>query len=435
MNAKLLTGMGLTLALCACVTAPRPNAALQSARDAVRSAEMDPNVAKYAALDLDVAQKDLAIADDAALHHNDAAIAQPAYLAEQNARLARMHGAAKADDARVAAGQAERNQIMLTARTREVRNAKMATNLALDQRDQAVGDAARSQEQAALSQGDAARSQEQSARSQEQAALSQQQSALSQDEATRSQQQAALSHDEAVRSQGDAARSQQQSALSQDEATRSQQQAALSHDEAVRSQGDAVRSQGDAARSQQQAALSHDEAVRSQGDAARSQEQAARSHDEAIRSQGDAALSQQQSARLQAEVDQLKARPTPRGLVMTLGDVLFNTGRAELNPGANRKLDQLAQFLNEHKGRRVQIDGFTDSVGTDSYNEELSQRRANSVKSALLSRGVDSSRIGTEGYGKAYPVANNVDSGGRQLNRRVEVVIGGENGLGVSPRT
>ena len=378
MNAKLLTGMGLTLALCACVTAPRPNAALESARDAVRSAEMDPNVAKYAALDLDVAQKDLAIADDAALHHNDAAIAQPAYLSEQNARLARMHGAAKADDARVAAGQAERNQIMLNARTREVHNAKMATNLALDQRDQAVGDAARSQEQAALSQGDAARSQEQSARSQEQAALS---------------------HDEAVRSQGDAARS---------------------HDEAVRSQGDA-------ALSQQQSARSHDDAVRIQGDAARSQGDAARSQEQA-------ALSQQQSARLQAEVDQLKARPTPRGLVMTLGDVLFNTGRAELNPGANRKLDQLAQFLNEHKERRVQIDGFTDSVGTDSYNEELSQRRANSVKSALLSRGVDSSRIGTEGYGKAYPIANNVDSGGRQLNRRVEVVIGGENGLGVSPR-
>jgi outer membrane protein OmpA-like peptidoglycan-associated protein len=413
MNAKLLTGMGLTLALCACVTTPRPNAALESARDAVRSAEMDPNVAKYAALDLDVAQKDLAIADDAALHHNDAAIAQPAYLAAQNARLARMHGAAKADDARVAAGQAERNQIMLNARTREVHNAKMATNLARDQRDQAVGDAARSQEQAALSRDEATRSQ---------------------GDAARSQQQAALSHDEAVRSQGDAALSRDEATRSQGDAARSQEQAALSRDEATRSQGDAARSQGDAARSQQQAALSHDEAVRSQGDAARSQQQAALSHDEAVRSQGDAALSQQQAARLQAEVDQLKARPTPRGLVMTLGDVLFNTGRAELNPGANRKLDQLAQFLNEHKERRVQIDGFTDSVGTDSYNEELSQRRANSVKSALLSRGVDSSRIGTEGYGKAYPVANNIDSGGRQLNRRVEVVIGGENGLGVSPR-
>jgi outer membrane protein OmpA-like peptidoglycan-associated protein len=120
--------------------------------------------------------------------------------------------------------------------------------------------------------------------------------------------------------------------------------------------------------------------------------------------------------------------------VLTLGDVLFDTGRAELNPGAARKLDQLAQFLNEHKERRVQIDGFTDSVGTDSYNEELSQRRADSVKSALLVRGVDPSRISTEGYGKAFPVANNVDSGGRQLNRRVEVIIGADDGTAISPR-
>jgi outer membrane protein OmpA-like peptidoglycan-associated protein len=352
MNVKLFTGMGLALALCACVSTPQPNAALESARAAVQAAETDPYVSKYAALDLDAARKDLAIADDAALHHRgEAAIAQPAYMAAQNARLAQMHAATKADDARVAAGQTERDQIMLAARNREVYNAKLATNAALDQRDQAMGAAARSQ-------GDAARS-----------------------------------HDDAVRSQEDAARSQE----------------------------DAVRSQGDAARSNDEAARSHDEAVRSQGDAARSQ--------------GDAARSQGDAARLQAEVDQLKARPTPRGLVLTLGDVFFDTGRAQLNPGANRKLDQLAQFLNEHKERRVQIDGFTDSVGTDSYNEDLSQRRANSVKSALLSRGVAASRIGTEGYGKAYPVANNVDSGGRQMNRRVEVVIGEDNGTPISPRS
>jgi len=334
---KLFTGMGLALALCACVSTPQPNAALESARAAVQAAESDPNVSKYAALDLDAARRDLAIADDAALHHEEAAIAHPAYMAAQNARLAQMHGATKADDARVAAGRAERDQIMLNARTREAYNAKLAANTALDQRNQAMGEAARSQ-------GDAARS-----------------------------------HDEALRSQGEAARS-------------------------------------------------HDEALRSQGEAARS-------HDEALRSQSDAARSQGDAARLQAEVAQLKARPTPRGLVLTLGDVFFDTGRAQLNPGANRKLDQLAQFLNEHKERRVQIDGFTDSVGTDSYNEDLSQRRANSVKSALLSRGVAASRIGTEGYGKAYPVANNVDSGGRQMNRRVEVVIGEDNGTAISPRS
>src|SRR6202049_3193983 len=101
---KLFTGMGLILALCACVSTPQPNAALESARAAVQAAESDPNVSKYAALDLDAARRDLAAADDAALHHQEAAIAQPAYMAAQNARLAQMHGAAKADDARGAAG-------------------------------------------------------------------------------------------------------------------------------------------------------------------------------------------------------------------------------------------------------------------------------------------------------------------------------------------
>jgi outer membrane protein OmpA-like peptidoglycan-associated protein len=141
----------------------------------------------------------------------------------------------------------------------------------------------------------------------------------------------------------------------------------------------------------------------------------------------------QQAANLQAEVDQLKATQTNRGLVLTLGDVLFDTGRATLNPGAAMKLDRLASFLNEHPDRRVQIEGFTDSVGSDAYNQDLSERRAESVKAALVNRGIDPSRVSTEGYGKAYPVANNNDSGGRQLNRRVEVVIGNSN-TPVAPR-
>ncbi len=138
----------------------------------------------------------------------------------------------------------------------------------------------------------------------------------------------------------------------------------------------------------------------------------------------------------QANVDaQLKAKPTDRGLVLTLGDVLFDTGKAELNPGASRTLDQLARFLSEHPDRRVQIDGFTDSVGSDGFNQELSRRRADAAKSALLTRGIDASRIGATGYGRAFPVASNSESGGRQLNRRVEVVIGGDNGTPISPRS
>jgi outer membrane protein OmpA-like peptidoglycan-associated protein len=274
MNARLLTGLGVTLALCACASAPNPNAAIEAARAAVQSAESDPNVSKYSALDLETAKKDLEIAEAAAMHGQDAQIDQPAYLAAQTARLVQARASAKADDARVAAGQTERDRIQLNARTREVQNEKMATNAATEQ-----------------------------------------------------------------------------------------------------------------------------------------------------------------SARLQSEVDRLKATPTDRGLVLTLGDVLFDSGKAELNSGASRKLDQLAQFLGEHRERRVQVDGFTDSIGSDAFNQELSRRRADSVKVALLTRGIDSSRIAIEGYGKAFPVANNTESQGRQLNRRVEVVIGGDNGTPILPRS
>src|SRR5271166_5590324 len=99
MNAKVIIGLGLALALGACASAPQPNAALESARAAVQAAEADPNVAKYAALDLEAAKKQLDLAEAAAMHHEDAAIAQPAYLAARTARLALAHAAAKADDA------------------------------------------------------------------------------------------------------------------------------------------------------------------------------------------------------------------------------------------------------------------------------------------------------------------------------------------------
>src|ERR1700689_1851074 len=122
MNARIFTGMGLTLALGACATMPQPNAQLETARAAVQAAEADPNVNKYAPLDLDRARKDLSIAEYAWQHHQDAGVDQPAYLATQDARLAQAHGAAKADDARVAAGQAESDQIVLASRTREGEN-------------------------------------------------------------------------------------------------------------------------------------------------------------------------------------------------------------------------------------------------------------------------------------------------------------------------
>ncbi len=280
MNTKLWTAIGVALLASACVSMPQPNAALESARNTVNAAEADPNVAKYAAVDLDAAKKQLQIADAAALRHDDAAIAQPAYLAAQTARLAELRATAKADDARVAAGQAQRDQIQLAARTRDVDTAVTARDQASAARDAASAE----------------------------------------------------------------------------------------------------------------------------------------------------------SVRLQAQLDALKAKPTPRGLVLTLSDVLFDTGKADLNSGGERKLDQLVQFLTEYPDRRVQIDGFTDSVGSDSYNLDLSQRRAQALQSALQRRGIDPARITSQGYGKEFPVASNADSGGRQLNRRVEIVIGAENGATIAAR-
>jgi hypothetical protein len=134
MNSKLLKGIAVVLAasasVVACVSAPQPNAALELARSSVQTAEADPNVARYAALDLDAAKQELQAAESAAMHHDVAGVNQPAYLASQTARLAQLKGSAKADDARVAAGQTEREQIELSARTREAQKEKMASEAA-----------------------------------------------------------------------------------------------------------------------------------------------------------------------------------------------------------------------------------------------------------------------------------------------------------------
>jgi outer membrane protein OmpA-like peptidoglycan-associated protein len=288
MNIKLLTGITAALAMVGCASQPVYYPALENARNMVQSAEADPNVSKYDPLDLEAAKQQLALAEDAALKHDKDALEQPAYLAAQTARLAKIKATGKADDARVAAGQAERDQIQLSARTREVNSAQR--------------------------EADAAKMAAESAK------------------------------------------------------------------------------------------LARDEEA-------------------------------QKAAALQAEVDALKAKPTDRGLVLTLGDVLFETGRAELSSGAARNLDALVTFLTDHPDRHIEIDGYTDSVGADGYNQDLSQRRADTVKSTLVARGIDPSRIVTKGFGKAFPVASNTDSAGRQLNRRVEVVIGGDNGAPVAARS
>jgi outer membrane protein OmpA-like peptidoglycan-associated protein len=142
---------------------------------------------------------------------------------------------------------------------------------------------------------------------------------------------------------------------------------------------------------------------------------------------------QTRSAQLAAELRDLEARSTDRGLVITLGDVLFDSGRAQLRPGASRVIARLAEFLREYPDRTLAIEGFTDSVGNDEYNAELSARRADAVRAALMDAGVAGTRIATRGYGEDYPVASNDTPDGRQRNRRVEIVISDERGT-IGPR-
>jgi outer membrane protein OmpA-like peptidoglycan-associated protein len=132
---------------------------------------------------------------------------------------------------------------------------------------------------------------------------------------------------------------------------------------------------------------------------------------------------QRQSADLQRQLDELNAKPTDRGLVLTLGDVLFATGRSDLKVGATSKLNQLVIFLNNYPTRTVAIEGYTDNVGSDDYNLGLSQRRADSVKSYLTVQGIASTRLSADGRGESSPVAENDSAAGRQQNRRVEVII------------
>ncbi|MFZ0257434.1 MAG: OmpA family protein [Gammaproteobacteria bacterium] len=126
---------------------------------------------------------------------------------------------------------------------------------------------------------------------------------------------------------------------------------------------------------------------------------------------------------LEQELADLRTKRTSRGIVVTLDSVLFEFNKATLKPGAQREISRLASVLTDHPDRNLIVEGHTDSVGSDNYNQRLSQQRAQSVKDALIRQGVNPNRITATGYGEAYPVASNNTAAGRQQNRRVEVIV------------
>jgi outer membrane protein OmpA-like peptidoglycan-associated protein len=122
----------------------------------------------------------------------------------------------------------------------------------------------------------------------------------------------------------------------------------------------------------------------------------------------------------------LQTRDTARGLVVNMSDVLFDTGKFSLRPEAREKLARVAGIVESHPGLRLDVEGYTDSVGTDEYNQQLSEKRGVSVRDDLMQQGMPAASVSSKGFGKSQPTASNDTAEGRQQNRRVELVISGE---------
>ncbi len=313
-----LLGVSVTsMLLFGCSTPVRENALLEQARSAFSEAQRNPDVQRNASLELQKAKIDLDQADKLL---NDGAdvpeVEHFAYLARQRTAIAREVTKVKLAEQALDAAGAERNAVLLKARTREAQQARQL------------------------------------------------------------------------------AEEQQAKAMIADEQA-----------ESARRQAESSREQAESDRLRVGAMTAEAEKVRMEALAAR-----------------------ERTEKLEEQIAELQATQSERGLVITLGDVLFDINKSELRSGAQYTIDKLAAFLAEYPTRNVLIEGFTDSTGTVEYNQGLSERRADAVRNILVNRGIDSRRIMTRGYGVDFPVANNQTAEGRQRNRRVEVIISDEDG-------
>jgi outer membrane protein OmpA-like peptidoglycan-associated protein len=222
-----------------------------------------------------------------------------------------------------------------------------------------------------------------------------------------------------------------QKALADAQAAQSAQQAAESAQKAAedRAAAEAARAQEQAERlKEEQARLSAQE-QQQLAEQARLQAQAAQQKaDEAdrLRAQAEQAQQQLRQQLLQQFNVILETRDTARGLIVNMSDVLFDFNKYTLRPAAREKLAKISGIILSHPGLRLEVDGYTDSVGSEDYNQKLSENRAQGVQSYLIGEGIAPDDITAKGFGKDDPVASNDTSAGRQKNRRVEMVVSGD---------
>jgi outer membrane protein OmpA-like peptidoglycan-associated protein len=233
----------------------------------------------------------------------------------------------------------------------------------------------------------------------------------------------------------EAERARQQAEAARAEAEQARQQAEAATAEAERMKEQAMRSAADAATAKEnadrarRAAIAEQQAALDQTLAALEQKQAAEA--EAEKARQAAAKAETEKADLRAQLlaqlnSILQTNDSARGLIVNMSDVLFGTGSFTLNPSARQRLAKISGVFLAHPGLTLQIEGHTDSVGRDEFNQRLSEQRAGAVRDFLGGQGVALSSITAQGFGKTEPVASNDTAGGRQRNRRVEIVVNGD---------
>ena len=194
--------------------------------------------------------------------------------------------------------------------------------------------------------------------------------------------------------------------------------------ESAAAQAKAIAAQAQAAAAQAQAEAARERGLKDQAAADQARQAAARAEQEAARAQ-------QEKAELRAKLVQqlnliLETRDTARGLVVNISDVLFDTGQYTLRPAAREKLARVSGIVLAHPGLRLEVEGHTDSVGSDEFNQQLSEKRAATVRDFLVQQGISINSVSARGFGKTVPVASNDTAAGRQLNRRVEMIVAGD---------
>lgn len=236
-------------------------------------------------------------------------------------------------------------------------------------------------------------------------------------QAAQSQQQALQAQQARQQAEAQAQQAQQQA---QQEALQRQQ---LEAQQQVAAQQSA-QAQADAERARQQAQLEAQQRAAAEQNAQQAQLQAQQAQQQAQQAQQQVA---QTRAQLLSQLNQvLETRDTARGLIVSMPDVLFDTGKADLKPGARERLARVTGILIAYPDMHVEVDGYTDSTGTPDFNQQLSQQRAASVRDYMTSQGVPAGSITAQGFGQDNPVASNDTASGRQQNRRVELVVTGQ---------